>query len=254
MKLDSITAVVTGGASGLGAATSQALVEAGAHCLILDVDADLGSAFAASLGPTARFAAVDISDPGQVAAALDGIDGPPLRLLVNCAFVRGGLPLLDEHGEPHDLERFRRCIEVNLIGTFNTLRLAAARMARLPADADGERGVVINVASLAAYEGQERQTAYAASKAGVIGLMMPAARDLAAHGIRVMTIAPGTFATPTVMRFDQRFRDDLAQASLFPHRLGRPEEFAALVRHICENPFLNAEVIKLHAGTVLPVR
>jgi len=254
MKLENLTAVVTGGASGLGAAAVAALVSSGVRCLILDIDAERGRSLAASLGPAASFAHVDITDPAQIEQALDTTQAAPLRVLVNCAFIGNSQKLISHNGVPHDLERFRRSIEVNLIGSFNTMRLAASRMSKAEAAPDGERGVIINVASLAAFEGQAGQIAYAAGKGGVVGMMTPAARDLAPHGIRVMTIAPGTFATPAVMGLPPETRQSLAGAALFPARLGVPEEFGRLVVHICENAFLNAEVIRLHAGTVLPAR
>jgi len=255
MPLPERTAVITGGASGLGCAATHALVEAGYRCLILDLDHDRGSQLASQLGPSVRFLRADVTAEEDVEKALGTLDGSaPLRVLVNCAFVGIGEKLIGRGGRPHTLESFRRSIEVNLIGAFNTMRLAAAAMAAQAPSDDGERGVIINVASLEASQGQVGQVAYAASKAALIGLMTPAARDLAPHGIRVMTIAPGKFATPAVTRLPADYQERMTAAALFPARLGNPEEFGRLAVHICDNRYLNAETIHLHAGTTLPVR
>ncbi len=244
MDLRNAAAIVTGGASGLGAATGAALAEAGARVTLLDLDRERGEARAASLG--GRFAAVDVTDEAAVAAALDAAEQAQgvARVLVNCAGIAPASRVVTREGQPHALALFRKVIEVNLIGTFCVTAAFAARLAK--ADPAGEgRGVVINTASVAAYDGQVGQAAYAASKGGVAALTLPLARDLAQHGIRVMTIAPGLFLTPMLEGLPQNVQDSLGQQVPFPSRLGRPAEYAQLVLSIIASPMLNGETIRL---------
>ena len=246
MQIEGRTFLVTGGASGLGAATARRLARAGANVAICDIGAQQEGKTAADIGAQAMFAAADVTDEAQVAQAIAAARRQfgALHGAVNCAGIAPGERLLGKGG-PHRLDTFRRAIEINLIGTFNVLRLAAQAMAENAPDAEGERGIIINTASVAAYEGQVGQVAYSASKAGVAGLTLPAARELARHGIRVMAIAPGVFETPMVAAFTTELKQALAAQVPFPPRLGRPEEFAALVEHIIVNPMLNGEVIRL---------
>ena len=239
-----ITAVVTGGASGLGAAVSEALAAAGANVCIFDWTGALGRRQAEHLNGS--FAEVDVSDPVSVAAGLASLKGlPPLRVLVNCAGI-GPAAKTVSRGEPHDPAVFQKVIGVNLIGSFNCASQAAAIMAGQDAvGPDGERGVIVNTASVAAYEGQVGQVAYAASKGGIVSMTLPMARDLAQSGIRVCSIAPGLFLTPLLEGLPQDVQDSLGAQVPFPARLGDPAEFAALARHIVENPMLNGEVIRL---------
>ena len=246
MQIENKVFIVTGGASGLGAATADMLVKAGARVMLVDMNADAVAAQANTLGSQARSAVADISqaDAAQAAvaatvAAFGGVNG-----LVNCAGIVRGEKILGKNG-PHALESFSQVINVNLIGSFNMLRLAAAAMAETSADADGERGVIINTASVAAFDGQIGQAAYAASKGAIASLTLPAARELARFGIRVMTIAPGIFETPMMAGMTPEVRDSLAAGVPFPPRLGKPDEYASLVRHIIENSMLNGEVIRL---------
>jgi NAD(P)-dependent dehydrogenase (short-subunit alcohol dehydrogenase family) len=240
------TFLVTGGASGLGAATARRLAAAGGNLVLCDVGAEPGKKLAAEIGTRAGFVHADVTDESQVAAAIAAGREKfgALHGAVNCAGVAPGERILGRSG-PHRLDSFRRAIEINLVGTFNVLRLAAQAMEANAPDAGGERGVIINTASVAAFEGQVGQAAYSASKAGVAGLTLPAARELARLGIRVMAIAPGIFETPMVAAFSAELRQSLAAQVPFPPRLGRPEEFAALVEHIIVNPMLNGEVIRL---------
>ncbi|MBV2131689.1 3-hydroxyacyl-CoA dehydrogenase [Pseudomonas sp. MAP12] len=245
MQIHNKVFLVTGAASGLGAATARGLIEAGARVLLVDITAAV-EARAAELGANARGVVADITDEAAarqaVAAACETFGA--LHGLVNCAGVVGGEKVLGRNG-PHGLDSFSRTVAINLIGTFNMLRLAAEAMAESAPDEGGERGVIINTASIAAYDGQIGQVAYAASKGGVVAMTLPAARELARHGIRVMTIAPGIFETPMMAGMTEEVRAALAAGVPFPPRLGRPEEYAALVRHIVENPMLNGEVIRL---------
>lgn len=241
MQIGGLRAIVSGGASGLGAATARALAQGGARVTILDRDAAGAEALAREIG--AGHAAVDVTDGADTAravagaaAAMGGIDAA-----VNCAGIVIGEKTLGRDG-PHGLESFRRTLEVNLLGSFNLSRLAAAEMARNPGP---ERGVIVHTASIAAFEGQKGQAAYAASKAGIAGMTLPMARDLAATGIRVCAIAPGIFATPMLRGLPQEVQDGLAAEVPFPRRLGEPAEFAALVRFILECGYLNGEVIRL---------
>lgn len=238
--------IVSGAASGLGAATAQMLVEAGAKVMLVDLNAQAVEAKARELGDNARFAVADISDEQAAQAAVDAAVSAfgSLQGLVNCAGIVGAEKVLGKRG-PHGLASFAKVINVNLVGSFNLLRLAAAAMAEGAADEAGERGVIINTASIAAYDGQIGQAAYAASKGAIASLTLPAARELARFGIRVMTIAPGIFETPMMAGMTEEVRASLAAGVPFPPRLGRPQEYAALARHIIENSMLNGEVIRL---------
>jgi NAD(P)-dependent dehydrogenase (short-subunit alcohol dehydrogenase family) len=246
MKIDGAVALVTGGASGLGEATVRRLVGAGARVVIVDRDDKRGPALEKELGERARFVKTDVTSADDVGKAIDAatqLGG--LRVAVSCAGVGWAARTLNKEGQAHDLELFKTVIGINLIGTFNVLRLAAAAMAKLPALEDGERGVIINTASIAAYDGQIGQAAYSASKGGVVGMTLPIARDLASYGIRVCTIAPGTFDTPMLATLPEPARKALGAQVPFPPRLGRPTEYAALARHIVENGMLNGETIRL---------
>ncbi len=246
MHIQDRTFLITGGGSGLGAATARTLVEAGAFALLADVNETTGTATAASLGDRAAFAQTDVTDAASVQHALDTAQDHfgGLHGVVNCAGIVLGRKTFGRKG-PHDLESFARVVQVNLVGTFNVIRLAAAVMAQNEPTDDGERGVIVNTASVAAFDGQVGQAAYAASKGGVVGMTLPIARDLARAGIRVMTIAPGLFETPMMAGMTDEVRASLAEQVPFPSRLGRPEEYAQLARHIIENPMLNGEVIRL---------
>ena len=238
MDIVDTTAFVAGGASGLGAATARALTEAGATVTIADINRDAGAALAAELG--ARFHHTDVTDPAQVEAAIpEGV-----RISVCCAGIGPAEKIAGRKG-PHSFELFERVIRINLLGTFNVLRLAAAEMLRNEPDAGGERGVCINTASIAAFDGQIGQVAYSASKGGVVGLTLPAARDLSQSGVRVCAIAPGLFDTPLLAGLPEEVRTALGASVPFPARLGRPDEYAALAVHIARNTMLNGEVIRL---------
>ncbi|NOP99616.1 SDR family NAD(P)-dependent oxidoreductase [Mycolicibacterium fortuitum] len=246
MEIKDTVAVVTGGASGLGLATSKRLLDAGATVVALDLK---GQEVVASLGSRASFAEVDVTDADSVSSALDRATGlGPLRVVVNCAGVVNTIKTLGKEG-PFPLDSFRKVVEVNLIGTFNVLRLAAERIAQTEPLDDGkgsaERGVIINTASVAAYDGQIGQAAYSASKAGVAGLTLPVARDLSRSMIRVVTIAPGLFMTPMLASLPKEAQKSLGQQVPHPARLGDPDEYGALAAHIVENPMLNGEVIRL---------
>jgi NAD(P)-dependent dehydrogenase (short-subunit alcohol dehydrogenase family) len=244
MKLSGSVALVTGGASGLGAATVRRLVQGGAKVVIVDRDDARGTALASELGQT--FAKADVTDPAQVGAAVDqAVAIGPLRIAVSCAGVGWAARTLDKTGKPHDLDLFKTVIGINLIGTFNVLRLAASAIAKSEALEHGARGVIVNTASVAAFDGQIGQIAYAASKAGVAGMTLPAARDLAPAGIRVVTIAPGIFGTPMLRALPQAAQDSLGASVPFPKRLGEPREFAELVMTIVRSPYLNGEVIRI---------
>jgi len=244
MQISETKAIVTGGASGLGAATARALCEAEAAVTILDRDTDRGMALAAEIG--AGFQPVDVIDESSAAQAVGEAVAQMggLTACINCAGIATAERTLGRNG-PHSLESFRRTVEINLVGSFNILRHASAEMAQNAPDAEGCRGVIVNTASIAAYDGQKGQAAYAASKAGIAGMTLPLARDLASLGIRVMAIAPGIFRTPMLEGLGQEVMDGLAADVPNPPRLGDPAEFAALVFHILENCYLNGEVIRL---------
>ncbi len=246
MQINGSVFVVTGGGSGLGGETARSLVGAGGKVVIVDIDSTAGEAHAADLGANARFAKTDVADEASARAAIQMAVGEfgAVHGLVNCAGVAPPKKVLGRDG-PHDLATFSRVVNINLVGTFNMIRLAAEAMSKNPPNDGGERGVIINTASVAAYDGQIGQAAYASSKAAVVGLTLPVARELAAHGIRVVTIAPGIFETPMLKGLPQAAQDSLGQMVPFPARLGKPAEFAALVQHICANGYLNGEVIRL---------
>jgi NAD(P)-dependent dehydrogenase (short-subunit alcohol dehydrogenase family) len=236
---------VTGGASGLGLASARRLVEAGAQVVIVDLPTSGGAAVARELGPSARFAAADVTDAGQLdAACATAAERAPLRALIHCAGRGGAVRVVERDGSPGSLEKYVDIVTVNLIGTFNALRLAAARMARNE-PVGGDCGVCILTASVAAWEGQIGQIPYAASKAGIVGMTIVAARDLASKQIRVCTIAPGTFDTPLLAQLSEEVRASLAKSVPHPSRLGVPDEYAALALHVIENPMLNGETIRL---------
>jgi NAD(P)-dependent dehydrogenase (short-subunit alcohol dehydrogenase family) len=240
------TVLVTGAGSGLGAATARLVVALGGRVVLADVDQARGAEVAGELGDRARFVPTDVTDEAAVSAAVAAAadaDGG-LHVAVNCAGVAPAERVVGRQG-PHSLARFVACLQVNLVGTFNVVRLAAAAMAGNQPLADGERGVIVNTASVAAFDGQVGQAAYAASKAGVAGMTLPIARELARFGIRVVAIAPGIFDTPMLAGMPEEVRSSLGAQVPFPSRLGKPEEYAALVRHIVENPMLNGEVIRL---------
>lgn len=242
--------IVTGGASGLGEGTARRLRQRGAHVLIADLQTDQGQALAHAIGAT--FVRCDVTDSTQASAAIAQAQRlGSLRGLINCAGIAPAAKTVGRDG-PHSLELFAQVLQVNLIGTFNMLRLAAAAMAQHPPTASGERGVLISTASVAAFEGQIGQAAYAASKAGIAGMTLPIARDLAALGIRHMAIAPGIFSTPMLRGMPQSVQDALAASVPFPPRLGQPDDYAKLVEHIIDNEMLNGEVIRLDGAIRMP--
>ncbi len=242
MNVEGSVALVTGGASGLGLATTRALVDAGARVVVVDLPGQ--AAAVADLGPSVTFAAADVTDEEQVAAAVAAAtDLGPLRAVVLCAGVAPAARVVGRDG-PHPLDLFERTVRVNLLGTFAVLRLAATAMAAT-APVDGERGVVVMTSSVAAFDGQVGQAAYAASKGAVAAMTLPVARELAAHAVRVVSVAPGVFETPLVAGLRDDVRASLGSQVPHPSRLGRPEEFAALVLHVVANPYLNGEVVRL---------
>jgi 3-hydroxyacyl-CoA dehydrogenase/3-hydroxy-2-methylbutyryl-CoA dehydrogenase len=249
MQIDGSGALVAGGASGLGEATSRALSAAGARVVVADLNEDKGRALAEEIGGT--FVRADVTDADTVQAAVDAVEG--LRISVCCAGIGWAERVSHKRG-PHQLQPFETVIRVNLIGTFNVLRLAAAAMSNSEPTPSGERGVCINTASIAAFDGQIGQISYSASKGGIVGMTLPAARDLSGVGIRVCTIAPGTFDTPLLGALPEENRQALGAAIPFPSRLGRPPEFAALAVHIIENERLNGEVIRLDGALRMPPR
>jgi 3-hydroxyacyl-CoA dehydrogenase / 3-hydroxy-2-methylbutyryl-CoA dehydrogenase len=253
MRIEGAGALVIGGASGLGEATTRRLHAEGATVTIADVNAEKGDALAGELGEGARFVAADVTRADEVQAAVDAAAelGGGLRISVHCAGVGWAERTVSKRG-PHQLEFFEKVIAINLIGTFNALRLAAAKMAGNEPDEGGERGVCINTASIAAYDGQIGQVAYSASKGGVVGMTLPAARDLSSLGIRVNTIAPGLFDTPLLAALPQEARDQLGAGVPFPRRLGRPDEYADLAAFIVGNTMMNGEVVRLDGALRMP--
>jgi NAD(P)-dependent dehydrogenase (short-subunit alcohol dehydrogenase family) len=244
MQIQDTAALVTGGASGLGAATAAALAEAGATVFALDLAAGIEKAGQAPAG--IEYVETDVTDPASVQAAVDRAvgSGRPLRTVVNCAGVGTAGRILSRGGH-HDLDLYAKVVQINLIGSFNVLALAAEQIAKTEADEQGQRGVIINTASVAAFEGQIGQVAYASSKGGIVGMNLPAARDLAQYGIRVNTIAPGIIETPMLAGVEEKFRQALAEGVPFPKRLGRPDEYARLVLMLVEHDYINGEVIRL---------
>jgi NAD(P)-dependent dehydrogenase (short-subunit alcohol dehydrogenase family) len=251
MELNGTSAIVSGGASGLGEATARVLAAAGATVLVADLNEERGKQIADDIG--GHFARTDVSDEASVQAAVDAAvaTGAPLRAAISCAGIGWASRTVGRDGTPHDLGAYQKVIQVNLVGTFNVMRIAAAAMAKTEAaDADGQRGVVVNTSSVAGIEGQTGQIAYSASKGGIIGMTLPAARDLSAIGVRVNTICPGIIDTP-IYGFSpnaDEFKAKLVAPVVFPKRMGRPDEFARLVRSLIENDYMNAEVIRFDGG------
>ena len=254
MELTGAAAIVTGGASGIGRACAHRLAASGASCVILDIQAGKGGEAAREVGGV--FVEGDVVDAEAVQAAVDAASElGPLRVLVNSAGIASAVRTVDRHGEPMPLERFERVVAVNLVGTFNCIRLAAAAMARTdPADADGQRGAIVNMASVAAFDGQTGQNAYSASKGGVVGMTLPIARDLVPLGVRVNTIAPGLIDTPIYGTGEaaEQFKARLAEGVLFPKRLGTADELASMVMELLTNDYINGETIRVDAGIRLP--
>jgi NAD(P)-dependent dehydrogenase (short-subunit alcohol dehydrogenase family) len=248
MELANTSAIVTGGASGLGAATVRRLAAAGAVVVIADLQGEKGATLATEVGGV--FVSTDVTDEEQVrGAVLAAVEAGPLRSLVNCAGIGPPARTLDRDGRPHDLGHFEQVVRINLIGTFNTIRLAAVEMAGLdPVDEHGSRGAIVNTASVAAFDGQIGQAAYSASKGGVVGMTLPIARDLSSVGIRVNTIAPGLIDTPLLAGLPEPARESLAQQVLFPKRLGRPDEYAELAYVLLTHDYLNGETIRMDGG------
>ncbi|MCI0339459.1 MAG: 3-hydroxyacyl-CoA dehydrogenase [Acidobacteria bacterium] len=253
MEIQKKVFLISGGGSGLGAATAQLLATSGAKVVIADINKDRSEGLAREIGANALFVETNVTDEesvkntvGTAVAAFGALHGA-----INCAGIGVGEKTVGKDG-PHSLASFKRVIEVNLIGTFNVIRLAAAQMAQQEPGASGERGVIVNTASIAAFDGQIGQAAYSASKGGIVGMTLPIARDLARIGIRVVTIAPGLFDTPLLAGLSQEIRQSLGAQVPFPPRLGQPPEFAALVKHIIENEMLNGEVIRLDGALRMP--
>jgi 3-hydroxyacyl-CoA dehydrogenase / 3-hydroxy-2-methylbutyryl-CoA dehydrogenase len=256
VRIEDASALVAGGASGLGAATARALHSAGASVVICDLNREQGEALASELGERAGFLEGNVTEPESIQAAVDEAaraHAGGLRISVCCAGIGRAQRTAGKQG-PHDLEVFHNVVKVNLVGTFNVLRLAAAAMIDNEPDVGGERGVCVNTASIAAFDGQIGQVAYSASKGGIVGLTLPAARDLASRGVRVVTIAPGTFDTPLLATLPEEARAQLGAQIPFPNRLGRPEEFASLACHVVENRMLNGETIRLDGALRMPPR
>jgi len=255
MDISGFSAIVTGGASGLGEATSQLLAERGAKVVVLDLDRqqDKGDLLAKEIGGV--FVAADVTDADHVQAAVDAaVEMAPLRVLINCAGIGWPARTIDKNGNPHDLDIFKKVIDINLVGTFNCIRLAASAMNKNTPDEDGQRGAIVNTASVAAYEGQIGQAAYSASKGGIVGMTITIARDLAAAGIRVNTIAPGLIDTPIYGEGEgaDAFKAALGQSVLFPKRLGLSSEFASLALELVTNNYMNAQDIRVDGGIRMP--
>jgi NAD(P)-dependent dehydrogenase (short-subunit alcohol dehydrogenase family) len=247
MELDGISAIVTGGASGLGAATARRLAADGATVVIVDLQDEAGEATASDIRGV--YVHADVTDAEQVQMAVDAaVDVAPLRALVNCAGIAPPAKTVDRDGNPHDLGHFAKVVTINLIGTFNCIRLAATAMARNQPDPTGDRGAIVNTASVAAFDGQVGQAAYSASKGGVAGMTLPIARDLSQHGIRVNTIAPGIMDTPMLAGLPEPARVSLGQQVLYPQRLGTPEEYTALAHFLLTHGYMNAETVRMDGG------
>ncbi len=253
MDFNNAAALVTGGASGLGEATVRALSAKGSACVIFDRDEARAKALAGELGGSATYAAGDVTDPAAVERAVEkAVAAGTFRILVNCAGIGWAQRTIGRQGEPHDFDAFKTVVSVNLVGSFNVMRIAAGAIAKTDPNEDGERGVIVNTASVAAFEGQIGQISYSASKGGIVGMTVPAARDLAPAGIRVNTIAPGLMDTPLLGLLPEEQRQALGAGVLFPKRLGHPAEFAELVVAIASNPYLNGETIRLDGGLRMP--
>ncbi len=253
MDIRGFSAVVSGGASGLGAATARKIVEAGGLVTILDRDGEKAKALASELGGGTDYVVADVSDENEVQAAIDvALGHGPLRAVINCAGIGIAERTIGRDGTPHSLAAFERIIKVNLIGTFNLLRLGASAINKSEPLEFGERGVIINTASIAAYDGQIGQLAYSASKGAIVGMTLPAARDLSAAGIRVVTIAPGIMDTPLLGQLPDQIREMLASGVPFPHRLGVPDDFASMAMEIIRNGYLNGEVVRLDGALRMP--
>lgn len=254
MDLEGAVALVTGGASGLGLGAATRMVDAGAKVALADINEENGATAVSTLGESAAFMVCDVSNPDDVAATVAGTRETfgKVDILVNAAGIAPAQRMLSRDGSLFDLELFQKVIAINLVGMFDMVRTTAGAMANNEPGIDGERGVIINVASIAAFEGQVGQAAYSASKGGIVGMTLPIARDLAGVGIRVVTVAPGIMDTPLLAAAPQELKDALAGLSVFPKRLGTPDDFARLVISIVENPMLNGEVIRLDAGARMP--
>lgn len=256
MQVDGSVALVTGGASGLGLGVASRLVKDGGSVVLVDLNEERGSKAASDLGPSTRFVSCDVSQPSDVEAAISAATEAfgRIDILVNAAGIAPASRLISRDGTLHDLGIFSQTIGINLIGMFDVIRNTAGAMAKNEPGEDGERGVIVNVASIAAFDGQIGQAAYSASKGGIVGMTLPLARDLASIGVRVMTIAPGIMDTPLLASAPQELKDSLAQLASFPKRLGTPDDFARLAIAIIENPMLNGEVIRLDAAARMPPR
>jgi NAD(P)-dependent dehydrogenase (short-subunit alcohol dehydrogenase family) len=253
MDIKGCSALITGGASGLGEATARRLAADGATVTVFDRNEDRAKEVVADIGGSANLVGGDVTDPEDCQRAVDqAADAGPLRIAVNCAGTGWVGRVINRDGSPHDLEPFRFIQNLNVIGTFNVMTKAASAMAKLDPTADDERGVIVNTASVAAFDGQIGQLAYSASKGAIVGMTLPAARDLAVVGIRVLAIAPGLFDTPLLAMLPEDARNALGESVNFPKRLGVPAEFGALVAHIATNRYLNAEVIRLDGGIRMP--
>jgi NAD(P)-dependent dehydrogenase (short-subunit alcohol dehydrogenase family) len=255
MEIRGSVAVVSGGASGLGAGAVRALAAAQAHVVIADLDQARGQALAAELGANVEFVQTDVAQPEQVQRAIDaGGRLGTLRAVISCAGVGAVMRTLDKQGQPHDPAAFQRVLNVNLFGTFHMLRLGAAALAKSEPDAGGARGVIVNTASIAAFDGQVGQLAYSASKGAIVAMTLPAARDLGKLGIRVCTLCPGTMDTPLLSALPELARKTLAESIPFPSRLGLPAEFAKLVLHVIENDYLNGASIRIDGALRMPFK
>jgi NAD(P)-dependent dehydrogenase (short-subunit alcohol dehydrogenase family) len=253
VDLDGCSAVVSGGASGLGFGSVQHLVSAGVHCTVLDVDEKAGASIEEKLGSRGAFVRGDVTDPDVVRQAVsEAATHGELRIAVSCAGIARARRVINREGVPHDLETFDLVMRVNVVGTFNVMTIAAAEIAKMPPQKDNVRGLLVNTASVAAFEGQTGQLAYSASKGAIVGMTLPAARDLSVVGIRVMTIAPGVFETPLLLGLLGDARAELGASVLFPKRLGTPDDFGSLVVSLAKNDYLNGEVIRLDGGIRLP--
>ena len=253
MQISDSIAVITGGASGLGEATVRAFAAGGAKVAIFDMNASKGEAVAAELGDQALFCKVDVTDEASIKAGIEATLAKFGRITanVNCAGIGIAMKTLGKEGV-HTLDLYKKVIDINLTGTFNTFRLCAEQMAKNEPNEDGERGVIVNTASVAAYDGQKGQVAYSASKGGIVGMTLPVSRDLAFYGIRICTIAPGLFLTPLFEGLGQEVVDSLSAQVTFPKRLGKPSEYGALARTIVESPYMNGETIRLDGAIRLP--